>query len=98
MPPEPPAAAQNDPSRASSAAVIGPQSHVPPEGSPFRSPPLPASAQQAEADRKTLLRERETREQRSMLRGLIVLAVLAVLISLITGLSRAFPPGWWWRW
>jgi hypothetical protein len=49
--------------------------------------------------RKERLRARVGREQWSLLRGLILLAVLILIASLASvGLGRLFVPGWWRQW
>ena len=68
-----------------------------PRAEPPRAPALPQALQRAQAEHKASLRERETLERRSILRGLILFAVLVLLISLLrAGWSRAFPAGWQW--
>lgn len=62
-------------------------------------PPLSRAATQAEGDRAAYQRMREGQERRSMLRGLILLAILVGLIALLHhGMGRAFPTGWWRQW
>lgn len=57
------------------------------------------SAQRAEAERNAYLRGREHLEARSVLRGLILLAVLVFVFTLVrAGTERAFFSGWWRHW
>ena len=64
-----------------------------------RAAALPLAMQQAEAEHAAYLRERTAAERRSMLRGLILIALFVLLASLLrAGLDRAFPQGWWARW
>ncbi len=67
--------------------------------SPPRPPALPAAALQAQAEHLKYRAGREALERRSMLRGLILLALLALVIGIAhAGWSRAFPAGWWRQW
>ena len=60
--------------------------------------PSPATLQ-AQEERETYLRTRWVSEQRSVLRGLALLALLALGISLArAGADRAFYAGWWRQW
>ncbi len=86
-----------------------PDKHSPPSKKP---PPFPSRRAEppralthtpgvlkARAERAVYLHERETKEGRSMLRGLLLLALLALAISLFrAGADRAFFPGWWTQW
>lgn len=64
-----------------------------------RAPELPPGLRSAERERTLTLRFREALERKSMLRGLIVLALVILVVSLIrAGADRAFPVGWWRRW
>ncbi len=64
-----------------------------------RAPSLSRSAERDTNDRKRYREERELAERRSMLRGLILLAVIVALIGMaIGGWERAFPAGWWRQW
>ncbi|HEX4156523.1 MAG TPA: hypothetical protein VHY48_13005 [Acidobacteriaceae bacterium] len=69
---------------------------------PPRPPqPLQQSALQQRRERARLaaIRARLRLEQRSLLRGLILLAVLILLASLLyAGFGRLFVPGWWRQW
>jgi hypothetical protein len=69
---------------------------TPPLAGPPRIP-RPSSAQrQAQAEHVNRRSKAEGRERRSMVRGLIVLAVLVLLLSIArAGLDRVFPNGWW---
>jgi hypothetical protein len=50
----------------------------------------------AQAER---VREREQIERRSMLRGLILLAMVVLALSMArAGMDRVFVPGWWRQW
>lgn len=64
-----------------------------------RAPALTRAEIAAKQEQESYLRTREAEGRRSMLRGLIVLAVLVLLISLFhAGADRAFPAGWLRRW
>ncbi|HEY4010736.1 MAG TPA: hypothetical protein VGM11_11340 [Acidobacteriaceae bacterium] len=66
-------------------------------------PPRPPAASEREkreeATRMEALRARVRLEQRSLLRGLILLAVVILIASLArAGFGRLFVPGWWRQW
>jgi hypothetical protein len=63
-------------------------------------PPEPTRAlQQARAERQEHRSKRELLERRSVVRGLIVLAVVALVFSVArAGLDRVFVHGWWRQW
>ncbi|MGI4828235.1 MAG: hypothetical protein ACRYFU_08605 [Janthinobacterium lividum] len=64
-----------------------------------RASQLPPSLQRAEAEQAVVLREREGIERRSMLRGLILLALVVLILSMFhAGAERVFPAGWWRQW
>lgn len=64
-----------------------------------RPPTLSKGAVAARAERQVLLAERERKEQRSVLRGLLWVALLALAVSMVrAGLHRTFYPGWWRQW
>lgn len=64
-----------------------------------RAPALPPALQEAEAAGRLTLREREMSERRSMLRGLLLLAILLLLVSVVhAGGARALPAGWFRQW
>ena len=66
---------------------------------PARPPALRERDEREERARKDELRARLGREQRSMLRGLILLAVVILIASLWrAGFGRLFVPGWWNQW
>ena len=66
---------------------------------PPRPPALSPSQQRAELARREALAARLGIEQRSLLRGLILLALTALLFSLArAGFGRLFLPGWWRAW
>ena len=66
---------------------------------PPRPPALTEREQLRERDRLDRLKVRVRLEQRSLLRGLILLAVLILIASLArAGLGRLFVPGWWRQW
>ena len=61
-----------------------------------RAPELPAALKRAELERHDRRQDRERIERRSMLRGLLLLALVVLLVSLLrAGMGRAFPAGWW---
>jgi hypothetical protein len=52
-----------------------------------------------ETERLGRLKARVALEQRSLLRGLILLAVVILIVSLArAGFGRLFVPGWWRQW
>jgi hypothetical protein len=62
---------------------------------PQTPPPTPelALAREAQAER---FRRGETHERRSVVRGLILIALLILAVSMArAGLGRVFPPNWW---
>lgn len=66
---------------------------------PPRPPALTSEQQRREKTRIEALRARLRLEQRSLLRGLILLAVVILIVSLVrAGLGRLFVPGWWREW
>ena len=66
---------------------------------PPRPPSLNERDQRQERRRVDARRTRLRREQRSLLRGLLLLALLVLLVSLArAGFGRLFVPGWWRQW
>jgi hypothetical protein len=66
---------------------------------PPRPPALTERDQRRETERLGKLRVRVALEQRSLLRGLILLAVVILIVSLArAGFGRLFVPGWWTQW
>jgi hypothetical protein len=66
---------------------------------PPRPPALTEREQQRESARLDRLKDRVRLEQRSLLRGLILLAVLILIASLArAGFGRLFVPRWWTQW
>lgn len=66
---------------------------------PPRAPAPTAGVLKARAERAVYLIDREGKESRSMVRGLVLLAFLALAISLFrAGADRAFFTGWWQQW
>jgi fatty acid desaturase len=66
---------------------------------PPRPPSLTEREQRQARVRDEARRTRGRREQRSLLRGLILLALLVLLVSLArAGFGRLFVPGWWSQW
>ena len=64
-----------------------------------RPPALSEREERNERARKEELRARLGSEQRSLLRGLILLAVVILIASLWrAGFGRLFVPGWWNQW
>lgn len=59
--------------------------------------PAPTRAlERAEQEREVYIREREGVEFRSVLRGLVLIAVIVLVASIArAGLQRVFPHGWW---
>jgi hypothetical protein len=66
---------------------------------PPRPPALSAQQQERESARAQARRSRLRLEQRSLLRGLILLALVVLIVSLArAGFGRLFVPGWWRQW
>jgi hypothetical protein len=66
---------------------------------PPRPPALTEREQRRESARLRTLSERMGVEQRSLLRGLILLAVVILIASLVrAGFGRLFVPRWWTQW
>jgi hypothetical protein len=66
---------------------------------PPRPPALREREQRREEARLDTLKARVRLEQRSLLRGLILLAVVILIASLArAGFGRLFVPGWWRQW
>lgn len=64
-----------------------------------RAPSVSSAVHKVQQQRHVYQGEREWQERRSMLRGLLVLAVVLLLISLYrAGMDRAFFTGWWRQW
>lgn len=64
-----------------------------------RPPALSHLQERVEKTRRATLIRRLGVEQRSLLRGLILLALVVVLASLAhAGFGRLFLPGWWREW
>jgi hypothetical protein len=64
-----------------------------------RTPRPSWALERANEARRVYLAARELVERRSVVRGLIVLAVVAIVFSVArAGLGRAFVPGWWRQW
>lgn len=69
------------------------------DAEPPRAPGLRERDKRDERARKLELQRRVGREQQSMLRGLILLAVTILVVSLArAGFGRLFVPGWWNQW
>jgi hypothetical protein len=66
---------------------------------PPRPPALTPEEQKRKRTRLEALGPRVRVEQRSLLRGLILLAVVILIVSLArAGFGRLFVPGWWRQW
>jgi len=63
-------------------------------------PPQPMPAlERARVERQEHRSKREVLERRSVVRGLIVLAMVALVVSVArAGLDRVFVHGWWRQW
>lgn len=89
-----PLMATRDPTHFGDAARVTAESHG--QAAPAETPDLPAALKQAAMKRKGQIRSAEDLERRSMLRGLLILALVVLLFSLLrAGTQRAFPAGWW---
>jgi hypothetical protein len=61
-----------------------------------RIPPPTRAFQRAAEKRSKFLLAREGIEHRSMVRGLLILAVIVLLASMVrAGFGNVFTPGWW---
>ena len=66
---------------------------------PPRPPAFTERDQRGQSERLDRLKKRTALEQRSLLRGLILLAVVILIVSLArAGFGRLFVPGWWRQW
>jgi hypothetical protein len=66
---------------------------------PARPPTLSDREQRRDNARRMTLRARVQMEQRSLLRGLILIALVVLIVSLArAGFDRLFVPGWWGQW
>ena len=66
---------------------------------PPRPPAFSEREQRREGARLRTLSKRVGVEQRSLLRGLILLAVVILIASLVrAGFGRLFVPRWWTQW
>ena len=66
---------------------------------PPRAPALSPFQERAEVARRQRLAARLGVEQRSLLRGLVLLAIVLLVASLArAGFGRLFLPGWWREW
>lgn len=66
---------------------------------PAEPPPLSRPALGAAEEQRAYVREREMFERRSMLRGLILLALLVIVFAVVhNGWQHALPDGWWRQW
>jgi len=66
---------------------------------PPRPPAFTEREERREGKRLRTLHERLGTEQRSLLRGLILLAVVILIASLVrAGFGRLFVPRWWSQW
>ncbi len=75
-------------------------SSTPPTSQHYAEPPRISAAtpslERAEAERQEYIRARERVEQRSVLRGLLVLALVVLLFSMWrAGVGRVFVGRWW---
>jgi hypothetical protein len=69
------------------------------EARPPRPPGTTRALELGRATRRSHYEARERLERRSVLRGLILLAVLALLAGIArAGLRRVFVHGWWNQW
>ena len=63
---------------------------------PPRIPAPTPTQERAELERKAYFRKREQMEHRSIVRGLLLLALLVLAASIArAGLGRVFVSGWW---
>jgi hypothetical protein len=63
---------------------------------PPRIPAPTASQKRAELERRVYVHKREQMEHRSLVRGLLLLALLVLAAGIArAGLDRVFVPGWW---
>jgi len=63
---------------------------------PPRAPTPTPAVERARAADQLYQQDREREQRRSLLRGLLWLALLALIFSVVrAGLHRVFVPGWW---
>lgn len=66
---------------------------------PPRPPELNDRDERRDQTRARALRMRVRVEERSLLRGLILIALVVLIVSLArAGFDRLFVPGWWRQW
>ena len=66
---------------------------------PPRPPALSVREQRSESARMRTLRGRLQMEQRSLLRGLVLLAIVVLIFSVVRGrFDQIFVPAWWRQW
>jgi len=67
-----------------------------PRAEDVRIPKATRAYERAMEKRQKYIREREWLERRSMVRGLVWLAMIALVASVVrAGVGRAFVGGWW---
>jgi hypothetical protein len=63
---------------------------------PVQIPAPTRAAERALEERQAYLAERRRLQLRSLVRGLIMLALVVLAVSIVrAGLGRVFPPNWW---
>ena len=66
---------------------------------PVHAPEPTRAVQRARKEHAAYRRMREAVERRSMVRGLVLLAMVVLVASVArAGLDRVFVPGWWRQW
>ncbi len=76
-----------------------PEIHGEPRAAPPRPPAPTRELERQRAAQREYRMEREQVERRSLMRGLVLLALLALLVSMArAGLDRVFVHGWWRQW
>jgi hypothetical protein len=76
--------------------MLSPESPSDHRAEPPRPPAPTASVERARAADALYQQDREREQRRSLLRGLLWLALFALIFSIArAGLHRVFVPGWW---
>ncbi|QMV19363.1 hypothetical protein GOB94_12230 [Granulicella sp. 5B5] len=64
-----------------------------------QAPPATRALERARVEQAAYRAERARLERRSMVRGLVLLALLVLVVSMLrAGVHNVFLPGWWRHW
>jgi hypothetical protein len=68
----------------------------PDRAQPARIPVPTRALERAREESEVYVAERKREQLRSLIRGLLVMAMVVLVLSMArAGLGRAFPPNWW---